>query len=217
VLFLDELPEFRKNVLEVLRQPLEDGIVTLSRAATSLTYPARLMLAAAMNPCPCGYAGDPTHNCRCDPSRSSATWGGSLARCSTGSTFISRYLPCRARSWRENDQKSRVLRSAPGSKRLGRGSRLGSVSNPASSPMRTWPRATSALLQALGTGRESARTAITRLGLSARAYHRVLKLARTIADLAGAGEIGVPHISEAIQYRSLDRTHRMAAPMVGRH
>jgi magnesium chelatase family protein len=211
VLFLDELPEFRRNVLEVLRQPLEDGVVTLSRAAVSLTYPARFMLAAAMNPCPCGYFGDPTHSCSCGPlaieryrSRISGplldridihlevpavAYGDLVAAQSSDSSGTIRERVERARAVqraRFKDQPGIHANAHMSVRDLRRYCRL---SEPVESILR----------QAVG-----------RLGLSARAYHRVLKIARTIADLAGAPELGTAHVSEAIQYRSLDRKTEFA-------
>jgi magnesium chelatase family protein len=211
VLFLDELPEFRRNVLEVLRQPLEDGVVTLSRAAMSLTYPARFMLAAAMNPCPCGYLGDPLHACSCGPlaidryrSRISgplldridihlevpAVAYGDLAGEQTGetsATIRNRVEQARAvQRTRFRDQRGIYANAHMSARDLRRHCRL---SDPVESVLRQ---------------------AVTRLSLSARAYHRVLKIARTIADLAGAAEITTAHVSEAIQYRSLDRKQEFA-------
>jgi magnesium chelatase family protein len=211
VLFLDELPEFRRNVLEVLRQPLEDGVVTLSRAAMSLTYPARFMLAAAMNPCPCGYLGDPLHACRCGPlaieryrSRISgplldridihlevpAVAYGDLAGEQSGETSAairSRVEQARAvQRTRFRDQRGVYANAHMSARDLRRHCRL---NEPVESVLRQ---------------------AVTRLSLSARAYHRVLKIARTIADLAGAAEITTAHVSEAIQYRSLDRKREFA-------
>jgi magnesium chelatase family protein len=211
VLFLDELPEFRRNVLEVLRQPLEDGVVTLSRAAMSLTYPARFMLAAAMNPCPCGYLGDPLHTCSCGPlaieryrSRISgplldridihleipAVVYGDLAGDQSGETSAairSRVERARAvQRTRFRDQRGVYANAHMSARDLRRHCRL---SEPVESVLRQ---------------------AVTRLSLSARAYHRVLKIARTIADLAGAAELTTAHVSEAIQYRSLDRKKEFA-------
>jgi magnesium chelatase family protein len=211
VLFLDELPEFRRNVLEVLRQPLEDGVVTLSRAAVSLTYPARFMLAAAMNPCPCGYFGCPTHSCSCGPlaieryrSRISGplldridihlevpavAYGDLVAAQSsdTSATIRARVEAARAvQRARFADQPGIHANAHMSVRDLRRYCRLG---EPVESILRQ---------------------AVARLGLSARAYHRVLKIARTIADLAGAAELGPAHVSEAIQYRSLDRKTEFA-------
>jgi magnesium chelatase family protein len=206
VLFLDELPEFRKNVLEVLRQPLEDGAVTIARAAMSLSYPARFMLAAAMNPCPCGWFGDPHHSCSCPPlevQRYLARVSGPLldridihlevpavkyqALTAAGAGEPSeaiRERVDRARVW----QRERFAR------------RPGIYANAHMAPrdIRAFCRVTDGADALL-------RTAIARLGLSARGYHRVLKIARTVADLAGAAELEPKHVSEAIQYRSLDR------------
>jgi magnesium chelatase family protein len=211
VLFLDELPEFRRNVLEVLRQPLEDGVVTLSRAAMSLTYPARFMLAAAMNPCPCGFLGDPLHACSCGPlaieryrSRISgplldridihlevpAVAYGDLAGEQSGETSAgirSRVEQARAvQRTRFRDQRGVYANAHMSARDLRRHCRL---SEPVELVLRQ---------------------AVTRLSLSARAYHRVLKIARTIADLAGAADITTAHVSEAIQYRSLDRKKEFA-------
>ncbi len=211
VLFLDELPEFRRNVLEVLRQPLEDGVVTLSRAAMSLTYPARFMLAAAMNPCPCGYLGDPLHACSCGSlaieryrSRISgplldridihlevpAVAYGDLAGEQSGeasATIRSRVEQARTvQRTRFRDQRGVYANAHMSVRDLRRHCRL---SEPVESVLRQ---------------------AVARLSLSARAYHRVLKIARTIADLAGAAEITTAHVSEAIQYRSLDRKREFA-------
>src|SRR6266581_2259364 len=183
VLFLDELPEFRKNVLEVLRQPMEDGVVTIARAAMSLTYPARFMLAAAMNPCPCGYFGDPQHNCVCGP------------------LGVERYLALADQGGGEPSEavRERVDR-ARAAQRERFASRVGVYANAhmAARDIRTFCRVSDGADALL-------RTAITRLALSARAYHRILKIARTIADLDGAAELAPKHVSEAIQYRSLDR------------
>lgn len=206
VLFLDELPEFRKNVLEVMRQPMEDGVVTLSRAMVSLTYPARFMLAAAMNPCPCGYHGDPTHLCRCDPlsiERYLARVSGPLL------DRIDIHLAVPAVAYKDlagnhSEEPSARIRARVEAARQRQRDRFkdqpGIYANAHMSArdLRKYCRLSDPVEALL-------RTAITRLGLSARAYHRVLKIARTIADLAAADDLEPVHVNEAIQYRSLDR------------
>jgi len=206
VLFLDELPEFRRNVLEVLRQPMEDGAVTLSRAATTLSFPARFMLAAAMNPCPCGFHGDAVRACVCGETavrRYLARVSGPLL------DRIDLHLEVPAVRYRELADDTCSEPSAAIRERVGRArqvqqerfaARRGVHANAHMSPrdLRACCRLTDGADARL-------RTAIVRLGLSARAYHRTLKIARTIADLAGAASIEPAHVSEAIQYRTLDR------------
>jgi magnesium chelatase family protein len=211
VLFLDELPEFRKNVLEVMRQPMEDGQVTLSRAAVSLTYPARFMLAAAMNPCPCGYLGDPTHSCPCTPmavERYLSRLSGPLLdridihlevpavayRDLTAKEPAETSTGIRARVERAREVQRERFRNLPG---------VYANAHMSARDLRRYCRLSEPVEALL-------RVAITRLGLSARAYHRILKIARTIADLTGAAELAPAHVSEAIQYRTLDR-RRVAA------
>jgi len=205
VLFLDELPEFRKNVLEVMRQPLEDGRVTISRAATSITYPARFMLVTAMNPCPCGYSGDPHKECTCSPiqiQKYRARVSGPLLdridihievppvrykelASETGGESSS--------SIRERVNHAREIQR----KRFGK-TGIHSNSQMSSRYIRKFSKPNEAGLKLL-------ETAIDRLGLSARAYDRILKVARTIADLDESEAVLSHHISEAIQYRTLDR------------
>ena len=213
VLFLDELPEFRTNVLEVLRQPLEDGSVTLSRAAISLSYPARFMLAAAMNPCPCGYLGDPSHNCHCTPmhvERYLSRLSGPLLN------RIDIHLEVPAVAYRDlaaqaAEEASAAVRARVESARRRQRERFHGMpglyanAHMTAREIRRFCRLSEPVELLL-------RNAVARLGLSARAYHRVLKIARTIADLAGATEIEVAHVGEAIQYRTLDR--RRAPPGV---
>jgi magnesium chelatase family protein len=206
VLFLDELPEFRKNVLEVLRQPMEDGVVTIARAAMSLSYPARFMLAAAMNPCPCGWYGDPQHACACAPlvvQRYLARVSGPLL------DRIDIHLEVPAVKYRALADQEAGEPSAAARDRVDRARaiqrerfarRPGVYAN-----AHMAPRDLRAHCRVSDGADALLRTAITRLGLSARAYHRILKIARTIADLAGAAELAPKHVSEAIQYRSLDR------------
>jgi len=206
VLFLDELPEFRRNVLEVLRQPLEDGVVTLSRAAVSLTFPARFMLAAAMNPCPCGYFGDLLHACRCaevDVERYRSRVSGPLL------DRIDIHLEVPTVPYRElvgagAEEPSATVRDRVERARLRQRERfrgrpgMHANAHMTARDLRRYcplPEPVERLL----------REAVGRLGLSARAYHRVIKIGRTIADLAGADELSTAHVSEAIQYRSLDR------------
>jgi magnesium chelatase family protein len=211
VLFLDELPEFRRNVLEVLRQPLEDGVVTLSRAAMSLTYPARFMLAAAMNPCPCGYCGDPIHACGCGPlsiERYRSRISGPLL------DRIDIHLEVPAVAYgdlvgEQSDETSASIRTRVAAARAVqrarfRGQRgIHANAHMSARDLRRHCRLSDPVESLL-------RMAVGRLGLSARAYHRVLKIARTIADLAGAEELATVHVSEAIQYRSLDRKTEFA-------
>jgi magnesium chelatase family protein len=211
VLFLDELPEFRRNVLEVLRQPLEDGVVTLSRAAVSLTFPARFMLAAAMNPCPCGYFGDPLHSCRCaevDIERYRSRVSGPLL------DRIDIHLEVPTVPYRDlvgagAEEPSSTVRQRVELARLRQRERFRECSglhanaHMSARDLRRFCQLPEAVERLL-------REAVARLGLSARAYHRVIKIARTIADLSGAEELSTSHVSEAIQYRSLDRRRAAA-------
>jgi magnesium chelatase family protein len=206
VLFLDELPEFRRNVLEVLRQPLEDGVVTLSRAAVSLTYPARFMLAAAMNPCPCGHHGDALRQCRCDPAavqRYFARVSGPLLDRIDIHLAVPAvpYAELSAPTAEESSAAIRARVAAARRRQLDRFADRPGVRANAQMSARDLRRhcRTSPDVERLLRG------AVARLGLSARAYHRVLKIARTIADLAAADELATEHVAEAIQYRTLDR------------
>ncbi|MCX7727746.1 MAG: ATP-binding protein, partial [Chitinispirillaceae bacterium] len=206
VLFLDELPEFNKNVLENLRQPLEDGRVTISRAVMSLSYPARFMLAVALNPCPCGYFTDPRHQCTCrmDQIRKyMAKISGPLL------DRIDIHVEVPALSYDELTRKqpgrdSESMRKEVIAAREIQKKRF--VSEPkifCNAHMES--RHLKKYCELDAAGRELLKSAIERLGLSARAYDRILKVSRTIADLAGCENITASHIAEAVQYRSLDR------------
>ncbi len=209
VLFLDELPEFDRSVLEVLRQPLEDQKVTISRAAMSLTFPASFMLAAAMNPCPCGFWNDPTRECRCTPLQIQRYVGrisGPLL------DRIDIHIDVPAVKFRElageaapDAEDSGAIRNRVIKARNRQQERLAGekiFSNSAMTPrmIRRHCRIDAASEQML-------EQAMTRLGLSARAYDRILKVSRTIADLEDSEEIRSAHVSEAVGYRSLDRTY----------
>jgi magnesium chelatase family protein len=207
---MDELPEFRRNVLEVLRQPMEDSEVTISRAGSSLTYPARFMLAAAMNPCPCGFYGDSHRACTCAPIAVqrylSRVSGPLLDRIDIHLEVPAvryRELTDRAPGEASVEVRERVIRARDRQRARLEG-RAGIYANAhmRAREIREFCR--------VGAGSDALlRTAITRLGLSARAYHRVLKIARTLADLDALDDIGTAQVAEAIQYRSLDRLLRM--------
>ncbi len=206
VLFLDELPEFSKNVLEVMRQPMEDGRVTISRAAMSLTFPASFMLAAAMNPCPCGYYTDPNHECTCSPAsiqRYMARVSGPLMDRIDIHIEVPalRYQEIAQRHQGEGSEaiRERVDRAREVQRRRFAGSAVYSNAAMQSGEIRRHC--------AVGSDcQELLRNAMDRMGLSARAHDRILKVSRTIADLDGSGDIAAGHIAEAIQYRSLDRS-----------
>src|SRR5277367_2603670 len=208
VLFLDELPEFQRNVLEVMRQPLEDGCVTIARAALSVSFPSRFMLVAAMNPCPCGFFGDPTRDCQCSPPQIQR-YVSKISVPLLDRIDIHIEVPAvKFKELRGNGQiessatvRERVLRARAiqmarykGEKKLYANSQM-----PARL-IRTYCGISSA-------GEKLLETAIQRLRLSARAHDRILKVSRTIADLEGAASIEPKHLSEAIQYRTLDRTY----------
>lgn len=208
VLFLDELPEFKRHVLEVLRQPLEDGQVTIARALSSLTYPARFMLAAAMNPCPCGYATDPTKECSCTPVQIQRY----LARIS--GPLLDRIdihidvppLRHRELSADPSGEASAVIRERVRRARQIQQDRFRRSKIYCNAHMS--PRQIRKHCPVDGEARTLLDTAMERLGLSARAYDRILKVGRTIGDLEGTEAIQPEHIAEGIQYRSLDRTPR---------
>ncbi len=206
VLFLDELPEFHKNVLEVLRQPIEDGSVTIGRAKITLTYPARFMLSAAMNPCPCGYFTDPYNECRCTPTsiqRYHAKISGPLLdRIDIHIEVPSlKYDALKSTQTGESSEQIRERANKARAKQLGRyqdKQKIYCNAHLGSKDIRKYcaiDEQSQSLLK----------TAIERFGLSARAYDKVLKVARTIADLDEKENIRVEHVAEAIQYRSLDK------------
>ena len=205
VLFLDELPEFKKNVLEGLRQPMEDGSVTISRASSTVSYPARFMLVAAMNPCPCGFLGDPKRECRCSSLQiqryRTKISGPLMDRIDIhlevpAVPYKDLSAPVRGVSSAEILERVMVAREVQ-SKRFKR-SRIHTNAGMNSRQIRQFCKiddASSTLLE----------KAMDRFGLSARAHARILKIARTIADLDGQSDIRNPHVAEAIQYRTLDR------------
>ena len=205
VLFLDELPEFRKNVLEVMRQPLEDGSVTISRAATSIAYPSRFMLVAAMNPCPCGFFGDPHKECSCSPIQiqkyRTRISGPLLDRIDIHievPTVKYRELSSETGGEASSKIRERVNHARGIQKRRFHGGRIHSNAQ-------MTPRYVKKFSKPDESGIKLLETAVDRLGLSARAYDRILKVARTIADLEESEEVRSHHIAEGIQYRSLDR------------
>ncbi|MEE8400235.1 MAG: YifB family Mg chelatase-like AAA ATPase [Desulfobacterales bacterium] len=205
VLFLDEIPEYKKHVLEVLRQPLEDLQVTISRAASTLTYPSSFMLIAAMNPCPCGYFSDPKHQCRCSFQQirkyRSKISGPLLDRIDIHVEVPA--VPYRDLKSTQQPASSAEIRQRVATSRMVQTKRFSrskifcnaQMSNRHIKKYCAIDSPSSKLLE----------SAIDKLGFSARAYNRILKIARTIADLEPSGDIGVEHISEAIQYRGMDR------------
>jgi len=208
VLFLDELPEFERNVLEVMRQPLEDGSVTISRAATSVTFPARFMLAAAMNPCPCGFFGDPTRQCHCSPPQIqryvSKISGPLIDRIDIHIEVPAvKYKELRGNGSIEDSAavRNRVLRARERQARRFTGEKR--VFSNAQMP----PKLIRKHCSIKEEGEKMLENAIGRLGLSARAHDRILKVARTIADLDSSENVETRHLGEAIQYRTLDRTY----------
>ncbi len=206
VLFLDEFPEFPRNVLEILRQPLEDLTVSIARSGMTLCFPASFMLVAAMNPCPCGYYGDATRECRCTPA------------------IIQRYLGKISGPLLDRIDIQIEVPAVP-YKEL-RGGDAGEALAESSEEMRARVSRAREIQQARGysnsrmptrmirkkcvldeTGERTLEMAMRRMSLSARAHDRILKVARTIADLDNSEAVAAKHIAEAIQYRSLDRNY----------
>ncbi|MBN2857457.1 MAG: ATP-binding protein, partial [Candidatus Delongbacteria bacterium] len=207
VLFLDELPEFKKNVLEVMRQPLEDREVTIARASSTLKFPSNFLMVAAMNPCPCGYYGDPTRDCTCPPhkirSYLSRISGPLMDR-------IDIHIEVPALKYDELSQKKdaeksetirdRVIKARKVQNERYKGRKIYCNSGMNQKDLKKYCSLDAASDSIL-------KRAIDSLSLSARAYNRILKVARTIADLNGKESIAVEHIAEAVQYRSLDRKY----------
>lgn len=206
VLFLDELPEFKKDILEMLRQPMEDNQVTISRASTAISYPAGFMLIAAMNPCPCGYYGDRHHECNCSSSeiqRYMSRISGPLM------DRIDIHITVPSVKFKELSSDARGEDSAVIRERVNRARQL---------QIERFKKEKDIFCNAHMDSRDIAQycrigeksrallaTAISQQGLSARAYDRILKVARTIADLADSAEIELGHVAEAVHYRTLDR------------
>src|ERR1700704_3462196 len=204
VLFLDELPEFPRNVLEVMRQPLEDGTVCIARAAMSLTFPSRFMLAAAMNPCPCGFHNDRTHECHCTPpmiQRYISKISGPLL-----DRIDIQAVNCKEmRSTNEPENSAKILERVIRARQI-QLARFSSGREKLYCNSQMSPRHIRAFCDLSPDCERLLERAMTQQGLSARAHDRILKVARTIADLEGAANLEPKHIAEAIQYRTLDRT-----------
>ena len=207
VLFLDELPEFQRNVLEVLRQPLEDGVVTISRVAGTIEFPARFMMVAAMNPCPCGYYGDPERECSCTPpmiSRYRSRISGPLM------DRIDIQVPVPSVKYREISDKQDAESSANIRKRVvaarNRQHEIFEGTGIYCNAQMNQKQIKSCCLRTQDA-EKLLENAFDKLKLSARAYTRILKVSRTIADIEGSDYIQPVHISEAIGYRMFDREH----------
>lgn len=206
VLFLDEMPEFRRDVIEQLRQPLEEGEITISRAQLTVTYPSQITLVAALNPCPCGYAGDTVRSCSCTPFQAEKYWSklsGPLLDRIDLQVEVPRLsqedLLGVAAAEPSGDIRARVMAA-----RERQSQRFEGVTGVfCNAQMKTRQLREHCKLD--GDSQQLLRQAITKLGLSGRSYDRILKVARTIGDLEGVPDIQASHIAEAIQYRTLDR------------
>jgi magnesium chelatase family protein len=208
VLFLDEMPEFQRTVLEVLRQPLEDGVVNISRASMSLSFPARFILCGSMNPCPCGYATDPVRTCKCSPQQiqkyRTRLSGPLLDR-------IDLHIEVPAVSVAELARRDRAAEPSESIRARVNAARARQRERYHGLPhihcnAHLGTREVKKFCPLTDKAQDMLVTALRSLGLSARAYDRIIKVARTIADLGGAEAIEPMHIAEAIGYRSLDRT-----------
>lgn len=205
ILFLDELTEFKRDVLEFLRQPLEDGQVTISRTRQSVSFPAKFTLVASTNPCPCGYFGDSIQPCTCSPRQREQYWAklsGPLMDRIDLQVAVNRLKPEEITQQTSGEESAAVRQRVEAARNLAhrrfQDTALHCNADMQSRHIRQWCRledATRILLE----------NAIRKLGLSARATDRILKVARTIADLAGAEDVHTPHVAEAIQYRTIDR------------
>ena len=212
VLFLDEMPELSRSVLEVLRQPLEDRRITISRAKYSVEYPCSFMLVASMNPCPCGYYGDPTHHCVCTPGQiqryMNKISGPLLDRIDIHCEIQA--VPFKQLSEMQPGESSAVIRERVIKARNIQTERFSSLPKQGGlGKVHCNAQMTERMLHEFAepdaASMDMLRMAMERLKLSARAYSRILKVARTIADLAGSEKVESMHIAEAIGYRNLDR------------
>ena len=207
VLFLDELPEFNKNTLEVLRGPLEDGIINISRVNASLTYPCNFMFVASMNPCPCGYFGSKDKECTCSPTSIEKYMGkisGPLLDRIDIQIEVSavKYQKLEDESQSENSEKIKERVNKARKIQQQRYKEVGIYAN-----SQLTPKLVNKYCKLDKESKEILKNAFERLGLSARAHGRILKVARTIADLDEKENIDSSHIAEAIQYRSLDKKY----------
>lgn len=206
VLFLDELPEFKRTVLEVMRQPMEERRVTISRAKISIDYPANFMLVASMNPCPCGYYNHPEKECVCGPGvvqrYLSKVSGPLLDRIDLHVEVVP--VSFEQMTTQRKNESSEEIRMRVVKAREIQSARFKGQQNIYCNAMMP-SNMVKDICVINDAGRTLLKTAMERLGLSARAYDRILKVSRTIADLAGTSEIKIEHLAEAIQYRSLDR------------
>ncbi|MGI9542355.1 MAG: YifB family Mg chelatase-like AAA ATPase, partial [Cyclobacteriaceae bacterium] len=206
VLFLDELPEFQRSVLEVMRQPLEERMVTISRARVSVDFPANFMLIASMNPCPCGYYNHPDKECVCSPGvvqRYLNKISGPLLDRIDLHVEVTPVSFDQMTSDRKSEPSEEIRKRVTATRKL-QSERFKENPNVFSNAM-MGSQMVKQVCQINEAGRNLLKTAMEKLGLSARAYDRILKVSRTIADLAGSQEIKIEHLAEAIQYRSLDR------------
>jgi magnesium chelatase family protein len=201
VLFLDELPEFDRGVLEVLREPLESGHIVISRAARQAEFPARFQLVAAMNPCPCGHLGDPAARCRCTPDRIAAyraRISGPLLDRIDLHVEVPRVTTAEISSEDRGEPTAVVAKRVAAARELQHGRQARANTRLEGASVLEFARADAAAMSLLGA-------AMQRLALSARAYHRVLRVARTIADLAASVTVRAEHVAEAVTLRQLDR------------
>lgn len=205
VLFLDELPEFSRTAMEIMRQPIEDGKITIARVAATFSYPCSVMLVCAMNPCPCGFFGHPTRSCTCPPGMPqrylSRVSGPLLDRLDLHIEVPP--VDFEDLSKTEKAESSAVIKARVNRARAIQQERLHDTGITCNAKMDA--AATRAFCTPTPAAATLLKNAFEKFGLSARAYDKVLRVARTIADLDGAQQIDVPHIAEAVQYRSLDR------------